>query len=123
MKTARDHARSNGRIKEGAQPQIIIPWSDHPAFDKAARILGLEIIRVPTGEYHLADVPAMEEAINENTIALVGFAPSFPFGTIDPIQEIAKLAEKHDLWRPCGRMCGRLPGTVRTNERRRHWTI
>ena len=36
-----------------------------------------------------ADVTAVAAAITPNTIALVGSAVNFPYGTIDPIDELA----------------------------------
>jgi len=44
-----------------------------------------------------ANVKAMDKAINSNTIALVGSAPGFPQGIIDPISELSALAVKHKL--------------------------
>ena len=46
-----------------------------------------------------ADVSAMQEAITPNTVLMVGSAPNFPFGTIDPIPEIAAAASGRDI--PC----------------------
>jgi len=40
----------------------------------------------------------MENAIGPNTIAMVGSAPNWPFGTIDPIEELAQVAQNHGLW-------------------------
>jgi sphinganine-1-phosphate aldolase len=34
---------------------------------------------------------------NPNTIMLVGSAPNFPDGAVDPITDLAKLARKHKL--------------------------
>ncbi|MCK7537366.1 MAG: hypothetical protein MZV63_43605 [Marinilabiliales bacterium] len=39
----------------------------------------------------------MEKLINSNTIAITASAPCFPYGVIDPIEELAALALKHDL--------------------------
>ena len=39
----------------------------------------------------------MARAITSNTIVLVGSAPQFPHGIVDPIQDIAKLARKHGI--------------------------
>lgn len=96
MKAARDRARKLGITS--ARPTIVAPWSAHAAFNKAADYFELEIIRVPVGEDLRADVGAMAEAITKDTIALIGSAPSWPYGLIDPIPEIAALAQKHGLW-------------------------
>lgn len=96
MKTARDWARAN---KPGiGTPKIVAPWSAHPAFNKAAHFFGLEVVRVPlTGEWY-ADVSALADAVDDETIVIVGSTPCWPHGRVDPIPEINEIAEKHDLW-------------------------
>lgn len=80
------------------KPEVIIPYSAHAAFDKACHYFELTLIRTPLAANNRADVGAMEQAITENTICLVGSAPCWSFAKYDPIEEIAALAEKHDLW-------------------------
>ena len=94
VKSYRDRARKEKGIKH---PNIVIPISAHPAFDKAGQYFGIEVIRTPVGPDYRADVKAMKSAINKNTIALVGSAPGFPHGVIDPILEISNLAHKHEI--------------------------
>lgn len=45
----------------------------------------------------MVNLRAMARAISSNTVVLVGSAPQFPHGIIDPIRDIAKLALKHDI--------------------------
>jgi glutamate/tyrosine decarboxylase-like PLP-dependent enzyme len=40
----------------------------------------------------------MAKEIDEKTIMLVGSAPCFPHGVIDPINEIAKIAQREGIW-------------------------
>ncbi len=89
MKTYRDWARAEKGIKH---PNVVMPVSAHPAFDKAGEYFGIEIIRTPVGPDFRADVKAMKKAINKQTIALVGSAPGYPHGIMDPIPEMADLA-------------------------------
>jgi len=96
IKTARDWAR-NFR-PEIINPEMVIPSSAHPAFNKAAHYLGLKVKRVRDSPDFRADVLAMEEAISDNTIMIVGSAPSFPLGVIDPIDKLGNLASKRGLW-------------------------
>ena len=49
MKAARGHARANGKTQAGRTPTVVVPYSAHPAFDKAAALLDLEILRAPLG--------------------------------------------------------------------------
>jgi sphinganine-1-phosphate aldolase len=96
MKTARDWAAAE-RPTAGS-PEILLPFSAHPAFNKAAAFLGLKVVRVPQGPDWRADIAAMARAIRPDTIAIVGSAPSWPHGLIDPIPAIAALAREHGLW-------------------------
>ena len=40
----------------------------------------------------------MAAAIDRNTIMIVGSAPPYPYGVVDPLPEIGDLAERHGLW-------------------------
>lgn len=94
MKTYRDWARAERGI---TRPQVIAPSSAHVAFDKAAQSFGIELERIPVGSDFRADVAATRRAIGRNTICLVGSAPGFPHGTIDPITELSELARAHKI--------------------------
>ena len=81
-------------------PKIIVPESIHVAFDdKTKKLLGANLVPIPvdpkTGR---ADVEKMEAAITDDTILLVGSAPCFPFGKVDPIKELAEVAKKHNIF-------------------------
>ncbi|GIV70931.1 aminotransferase class V-fold PLP-dependent enzyme [Caldilinea sp.] len=94
MRAYRDRGRAERGLK---RPRVIAPVSAHAAFDKAADYFGIELVRTPVGPDLRADVEAMAAAINRNTVALVGSAPSFPHGVIDPIPELAALAQAHGV--------------------------
>ncbi len=94
VKSARDWARAERDI---TQPQIVIPVTAHPAFDKAAHYLDVEVIHTPLREDLRADTVAMRESITPNTVLVAGSAPCYPFGVIDPIPDIAALAKERGL--------------------------
>jgi sphinganine-1-phosphate aldolase len=94
MKTYRDWARATKDIK---RPRVVAPESAHVAFDKAAQAFELELVRVPVGADFRADVAEMREAIDRNTICVVGSAPGFPHGVIDPILELSELARERRI--------------------------
>jgi glutamate/tyrosine decarboxylase-like PLP-dependent enzyme len=94
VKTARDWARAEKGI---TNPRMIIPVTAHPAFDKAAHYLGVEVVHTPLREDLRADAQGMRDAITDNTILLAGSAPCYPFGVIDPIPEIAALAAERGV--------------------------
>lgn len=96
VKTARDHARATGRLR--GQGRLVLPDTAHPAFNKAAHFMDLEVARVPTRADFRADVSAMAEAIDERTIMIVGSAPSFSHGVMDPIEALGRLAIERGQW-------------------------
>ena len=61
-------------------------------------MMSLELRRVPVRDDLLADASAMRSRIDENTIMVVGSAPSFPYGLIDPIEELGAMAEEAGVW-------------------------
>jgi glutamate/tyrosine decarboxylase-like PLP-dependent enzyme len=94
MKTYRDWARATRNIDA---PEIVIPATAHAAFVKAGEYFGIKVVRIPVGPDFRADVAATRAAITPNTIALVGSAPPFPHGLVDPIEDLSELARQHDL--------------------------
>ncbi len=48
-------------------------------------------------KYFKVDVKAVEKRINRNTILIVGSAPCYPYGVIDPIDELSRIAIKKKL--------------------------
>lgn len=94
MRTYRDWARAERGI---TKPEVVLPVSAHAAFDKAEEVLGIKMVRIPVGPDYRGDVVAMVDAINKNTIALVGSAPGFPHGVVDPIVELSELAKRHGI--------------------------
>ena len=96
VKTARDYMRfKKPEIKE---PEMVLPITAHSSFYKAAHYLCVKPVTIPVldGTYK-TDMAAMRAAINKNTILLVGSAPGYAHGVVDPIEDIAHLAKEHDL--------------------------
>jgi len=76
---------------ETDSPNVVAPTSAHFSFRKAAELLGVELRTAPTTGYR-ADVNAMAELVDGDTVAVVGVAGSTEYGTVDPIPAIAELA-------------------------------
>jgi sphinganine-1-phosphate aldolase len=91
MRTYRDRAKAERGITE---PEMVVPLSAHAAFDKASHYFGITLVPIPLDANWRADVGAAKAAITDNTIALVGSAPGFPHGIIDPIEELSELARE-----------------------------
>lgn len=91
-------ARERGRKEKGiSNPNVVLPTSAHAAFEKASYYFGLESRRVAVRADWRADVSAMDAAIDDNTVLLVGSAPQYPQGVIDPIEDIATIAKARDI--------------------------
>lgn len=96
MHAAREWALEFKPVK--GVPEVVMPYSAHPAFSKACHYLGMKIVRTPVAADYRSDVQAMADAIGPNTIALVGSAPCWPYGCYDRLEEISALAVQHGLW-------------------------
>jgi glutamate/tyrosine decarboxylase-like PLP-dependent enzyme len=96
LKAARDWARHTYPQIEA--PEMVVPVTAHPAWNKAAHYLDIKISMTPVKDDLRADVAAMQNAITKNTIILGGTAVTYPHGMVDPVEEIGALAEKKNLW-------------------------
>lgn len=96
VKAARDWARAQRpQIKE---PEILLPATAHAAFQKAAHYLCVKPVIAPVDpETFRADPAAMRAAVTPNTILMVGSAISYAHGVVDPIRELAAIAQEHDI--------------------------
>ncbi|MFX1549431.1 MAG: pyridoxal phosphate-dependent decarboxylase family protein [Promethearchaeota archaeon] len=96
IKTYRDWAKE--KFPHINEPEMVLPSSAHPAFDKGADYFNVKSVRVPVNkDTHRADVNSMEAAISENTIFLVGSACDFPRGVVDPISDLGEIAQKRGI--------------------------
>jgi glutamate/tyrosine decarboxylase-like PLP-dependent enzyme len=94
VQVARDHARRERRI---AEPTIVVPATAHPAFAKACHYLDVLEVRVPVTAEGGADVAATAAAVDERTALVVGSAPCYPYGVVDPIPALAALAAERGV--------------------------
>ena len=86
-------SRERGEHERGIKnPEMVLAESAHAAFHKGAHLFGLKVHKVKVKDDWTADVDAMAEHVNNNTVLVVGSAPQYPQGVVDPIPEIAKLA-------------------------------
>lgn len=98
VKTARDKARAER--PQVTTPTIVLPRTAHPAFHKAAHLLGLalRIVEVDPATFR-ADPAAMAAAIDDQTVLVVASAPCYSHGVVDPVPEIAAAAAARGI--PC----------------------
>jgi len=90
VKTYRDRKKSRA-------PEIIAPESIHVAFNKACDYFGVKMRRARLDSDFRVDLDHVRSMINENTIAIVGSAPQYPQGIIDPIEELGKIALEKNI--------------------------
>ena len=95
VKTARDWARAERPAI--ASPEMVLPQTAHPAFHKAGHYFGVKPVVIPVGPDLRADVAAAEAALTHNTILIVGSAPAYPHGVVDPITDLARVAQEKGL--------------------------
>ncbi|WP_235212637.1 pyridoxal phosphate-dependent decarboxylase family protein [Burkholderia paludis] len=91
----REKARAEKKI---TRPNIIWPVSAHPAFTKAAHLFSIEVIRAPLNDDTTVDLDFVREHINENTIAIIGSATNYPYGTVDDIPALSQIAIEKNVW-------------------------
>ena len=89
VKAARDRLLAERQIR---QPNMVLPTTAHAAFAKAGAYFGVDIRRVAVGPDWRADVAAMRNCVDENTVLIVGSAPQYPQGVVDDIVGIANIA-------------------------------
>jgi sphinganine-1-phosphate aldolase len=90
--------RERGEQRGVTKPNVIKPETGHPAFDKGCHLFGIEVRNAPVDPVSLqVDVGSVAELIDDNTIALIGSACNYGYGTIDPIEALSELALEHGI--------------------------
>jgi sphinganine-1-phosphate aldolase len=93
-KTARDWGRAERGIE---RPNMVLATSAHAAFEKAAHYFDVESRRIPVRADFSADVDAMAEAVDDDTVLVVASAPSYPQGIVDPVPDLAAMASSRGV--------------------------
>lgn len=95
VKAARDWCREEKGI---TRPEMVLCYTGHAGFDKAASILAIKLRKVAmdpvTGK---VDLRAMRRAITSNTVMLVASAPNFPHGIIDDVEAVGALGQAWNI--------------------------
>jgi glutamate/tyrosine decarboxylase-like PLP-dependent enzyme len=89
--------RERGKKRGITKPEMVLPESAHVAFDKAAHYFGVKMRKAPLDRDFRVDMAAVRKLVNKNTVMLVGSAPQYPQGVIDPIGALSDLALEKDL--------------------------
>ncbi|MCC5950545.1 MAG: aspartate aminotransferase family protein [Acidimicrobiia bacterium] len=90
MLSYRERARAEGRT---GRLNVVKPETAHPAFDKACHLFDLELRVAPIDEDStLVRVDEVASLIDDDTVAIIGSACNYGYGTIDPIAELSDVA-------------------------------
>ncbi len=80
------------------RPNLVKPETAHPAFDKACHLFGVELRKAATDPLTTeADVADVARLVDDQTIAIIGSACNYGYGTIDPMEELSELALKRGV--------------------------
>lgn len=91
VKTYRDMAKDKRGV---SRPEMIMPTTAHVAWFKASEYFGVRIRLVPLKKDFTPDLKKLKRLVNRNTIMILGSAPEYPHGTIDPIEAMGAIAQK-----------------------------
>lgn len=94
VKTYRDLARKQRGV---TRPEMVLPTTAHVAWFKAAEYFGVAVRSLPLDEKLHADVGRLEALINKRTVMVLGSAPEYPHGSIDPIAAMAAIAQRRGV--------------------------
>jgi len=90
VKTYRDLARAKKPWIR--KPEMILPVTAHVAWEKAAEYFNVKAVHAPLDDNWQVDVKAVEKLINRRTIMILGSAPEYPHGIVDPIEKLGALS-------------------------------
>ena len=94
VKTYRDMARTQRGIR---RPEMVLPVTAHVAWFKAAEYFNVRVRLLPLDPELRADVRRLPRLLNRNTVMVLGSAPEYPHGTIDPIEAFGAIAQKRGI--------------------------
>jgi len=81
-----------------ARANMIKPETAHPAFAKAGHLFGVDMKIAPVDPVTLTvDLDWVRANVDASTVALIGSAPNYGYGTVDPITELGALALEHGI--------------------------
>ena len=90
VKTYRDRARAQRKV---TAPEMIVPPTAHVAWYKAAEYFDVKLRFLPLDDRLHADASQLDKLINQNTVMVLGSAPEYPHGSIDPIEAMGRITQ------------------------------
>lgn len=95
VKAYRDMARAKRPWLRN--PEMVIPRTAHVAWEKGARYFDVRPRHAPLGPDHKVDVKAVKRLVNRRTVMILGSAPEYPHGIVDPIEDLSEIALKRNV--------------------------
>ncbi|MER9477510.1 aminotransferase class V-fold PLP-dependent enzyme [Mesorhizobium sp. M0520] len=97
VKAAREWAKHGGKKKKPYK--ILLSETAHPAFNRAAGLMEIEVERLPMREDDFKfDLDKLRSALDDNVIMIVGSAPNYASGTFDDVGALGQIASEYDVW-------------------------
>jgi sphinganine-1-phosphate aldolase len=93
VKTYRDRGYGRG-IRN---PEMVIPETAHVAWEKGSEYFGVKIRRASLGKDLAVDLESVRKLVNRNTVMILGSAPEYPHGIIDPIEGLGRIAQERGI--------------------------
>jgi glutamate/tyrosine decarboxylase-like PLP-dependent enzyme len=90
VKTYRDLARAERPWI--SRPEIVVPETAHVAWDKGGEYFGVKVVHAPLTKDHWVDVRAVRKLVGRRTVMILGSAPDYPHGVVDPVEDLGALA-------------------------------
>jgi sphinganine-1-phosphate aldolase len=94
VKTYRDMARTKRGVK---RPEMVLPVTAHVAWFKAAEYFNVRVRLLPLDAGLRPDLRKLPGLVNRNTVMLLGSAPEYPHGSIDPIEAMGAVAQERGI--------------------------
>lgn len=86
------------RNKKGiTAPEVIVCETVHSALYKACDFYNVKLIPVDITKDSQVNVEGIRKRINQNTVLIVASCPNYPYGYIDPVEPLAKMARENDI--------------------------
>ena len=79
------------------KPEVLCTRTVHAAVNKACELLDLKMVYVELDENNIMDVNDLYWKITPQTCVIIGSAPCFPYGLIDPIKAIGEMAKQYNI--------------------------
>ncbi len=98
--TESDNLAIKGIAYKHRKGHVITSKIEHPAVLETCKYLekkGFDVTYLPVDKYGLVDPKQVEEAIRDDTILISIMHANNEIGTIEPIEEIGKIAKKHGI--------------------------